>query len=156
MEQIVTSVEQQFMNHCMNGKLELAQVVFKSIPQSNVCCRNAFFVACLSGHLNVAQWLYTVKQNYAGWTIMGAFSVACRKGHLHIVEWLHGVYSSVISYNDAFYCACDDGNYDIAQWLLFFVPDVNIAVLPQDMQAKLNKSSLFYCFHHKNINLLML
>lgn len=151
MEQLV---EQQFINHCRNGELELAQVVFNSNP--NVACNNAFFVACLSGHLNVAQWLYTVKQSFAGWTIMCAFSAACRNNHLHIVKWLHGVYSSVISYTDAFYCACDDGNYDIAQWLLFFVPNVNIAVVTQDMQAKLNETSLLYCLLHKNINMLML
>ena len=151
------TVEQQFINYCRNGELELAQVVFNSNPNvaCNVC-NNAFFVACLSGHLNVAQWLYTVKQSFACWTIMCAFSAACRSSHLHIVQWLHGVYSSIISYNDAFYCACDDGNYDIAQWLLFFVPNVNIAVVTQNMQAKLNESSLLYCLHHKNINMLML
>lgn len=57
------SVEQQFINHCRNGELELAQVVFNSNP--NVVCNDAFFVACSSGHLNVAQWLYTVQQTFA-------------------------------------------------------------------------------------------
>lgn len=90
----------------------------------------AFRLACQNNHLEIAQWLLSVKpsinvhahQEYA-------FRSICRQGHLNVAKWLLSVRPNinvVAANHGAFRLACKNGHLQTAKWL-FSLYDNEIA-----------------------------
>lgn len=81
-----------------------------------------FANACLNGHLEIAQWLYTIDQNvfYTNEYYSDNFVLSCESGNLKIPQWLFEINPNINihRFNDyAFYRVCNLGHLEIAQWL---------------------------------------
>jgi len=78
-----------------------------------------FINACQKGHLEVAQWLYSLGGVNIHIDDEYAFSWTCRMGHLEMAQWLYtlgGV--NIHIYNECpFRWACEKGHLEVAQWL---------------------------------------
>jgi hypothetical protein len=83
-------------------------------------------LACIYGHLDIAQWLYQIKPTIDISAFQeGAFRWACYKGHLEVAQWLYQIKPTInISAQDeyAFRSACDYGHFEVAQWLQSLTP----------------------------------
>ena len=56
------SLENEFIDLCLNGKLNEAKEFYKNNPTIDISANSeyAFKYACGNGHLEIAQWLYTI------------------------------------------------------------------------------------------------
>jgi len=102
----------------------------------------SFKLACENGHLEVAQWLLSIKPDI---NISAdddcAFRWTCDYGHLEVAQWLRSIKPDInISAEDdwAFKGACENGHLEVAQWLLSIKPDINIS-------AEYDFSFIFAC-----------
>ena len=86
----------------------------------------AFQYACCQGHLDVANWLYTVFhltiKDVRSMDNM-AFRFACEYGRLNVAKWLYTVFQLTVAdvrseNNDAFRCAYRMGHQDVCDWLV--------------------------------------
>jgi hypothetical protein len=98
----LTSVDQGFSQHALGelieavGKGDLAAAQAAVANSSSVHPLElsiALQLACLGGHLDVAQWLHSLGAplnaiQSPGWT---PFHQACFNGHLAVAHWLHSV-----------------------------------------------------------------
>ena len=125
-------MQQQFINACKNGNLELAQQLFYNNNITLEINKLAFCLACYHGCLHVAQWLLSVNPDInISARNEEAFRWACLNGHLHVAQWLLSVKNDInISADNeyAFRCSCSKGYLKIAQWLLSIKPNINISV----------------------------
>ena len=131
---------------CENGHLEVAKWLI-SIESEVVVCNdkigrlllngrcmttlengssfeknNAFIVSCKNGHLEVAQWLFSIKPDI---DISAdddyVFFIVCRRGYLEMAKWLLSVKPDIYitnNINNAFKDACVYNRWEIVQWLL--------------------------------------
>lgn len=118
-----------FTDLCQQGKLKEAQQLFAEgevhLWEGNYY---AFRIACGSGHLAVAQWLWRVscdgdRINYRTEND-AAFRWACEAGHLDVAQWLWDLGRATgnpVNHHarryDAFIGACRNGHLRVAQWL---------------------------------------
>lgn len=80
--------------------------------------RSAFFNACISGHINVAKWLYAHDKDVKDVELRNtSFSTACARGHLEVAQWLYEL-GDIGMYND--FTLRDVAKYrrlDVLKWL---------------------------------------
>ena len=102
-------------------------------------------LACLEGHLDVAQWLHSVGAPlYAisspGWTPLHQ---ACFKGHLEVAQWLHSVGAPLNATDSSpegvspLHQACSMGHLEMAQWLCSAGADATIKTSAGSTPAQL-------------------
>ena len=127
------SLENQFIDLCLNGKLNEAKEFYKNNPTIDISANSeyAFKYACANGHLEIAQWLYTINPtiNISADDEI-AFKWACVNGYLEVVQWLFTIKPDInISAENecAFRMACNNGHLEVAQWLLSIKPTINIS-----------------------------
>ena len=122
------NVQEQFLNACRDGNLELAQQLFKNNPTIDISADNelTFQYACYYGYLQVAQWLLEVKPTI---NISAdneyAFQLACKNKHLELAQWLLTVKPNInISAinNCAFKNSCYNEHLQVALWLCSLKP----------------------------------
>ncbi len=95
----------------------------------------AFYEACCTGQLHVAQWLYENQPMiniYKYTNLDSPFSVACIKGHLHVAQWLYKVQPdrNVSKYIDStISMVCCNNHLDVAKWLLKVIPNVDLSAV---------------------------
>jgi hypothetical protein len=79
--------------------------------------------SCRNGHLEVAQWLWSISNEtinihaYNEW----AFRCSCYHGHLEVAQWLWSICNGTIDIHAcsgwAFRSSCANGHLALAQWL---------------------------------------
>lgn len=97
---------------------------------------NAFFISsCEYGHLEIAQWLYSIDSNINIYAYEYAFISCCGRGQLGTAQWLYSLGSINIRILDefAFRISCCRGYLDIAQWL--YSLDNNIDINSKDYES---------------------
>jgi hypothetical protein len=101
---------------------------------------SAFRLACYDGHLQLAQWLLSVKPDInISAKDEEAFRSACSGGHLKIAQWLLSIKPDInISADgeDAFQYACYYGHLHVAQWLQTLKPYLYIINYNEDGSYK--------------------
>ncbi len=89
-------------------------------------------MTCCHGHLQLAQWLISVKPNInISAENEDVFRYACSQGYLQVAQWLLSVKPDInisAKNEDAFRWACHNGYLQVAQWLLSIKSDINISV----------------------------
>lgn len=123
------SLPYAFARLCYYGNLQIAKQLWTiseqqgttiDISQNDEC---VFREACLGGHLDVAQWLLSIKPDIdvSAWG-ESAFSNACSNGHLEVAQWLMSIKPSIdvsAENENAFRKACLGGHLEVARWLCF-------------------------------------
>ena len=101
------------------GYLDLAKW---SLPRENCNIQMTFRLACSKGHLQTAQWLYSLGNVDIHAENEYAFRFACSNGHLEVAQWLYSLGGVNIHAEDdqAFrFTRRDrrDDHLELAQWL---------------------------------------
>ena len=81
--------------------------------------KKGFIWNCENGHINVAQWLYSLGDINIHANNEHAFRGSCMNGHINVAQWLWSLGSiNIHTYDeDAFRCSCNNGHINVAQWL---------------------------------------
>jgi len=118
-------------------KLSLVSFKLSEIKSDNIILyyfvdktnQDKFNWACEKGHLEVAQWLYSLGDVNIHIFNEYPFRWACQKGHLEVAQWLYSLGDVNIHINDeeAFICTCRNGHLEVAQWL-YSLGNVNIHI----------------------------
>ena len=128
----MSTSNEKFLIACRANDLFLAKDIFynDSLDLDEEYAEYAFQAACRRGHLNVMQWIYSVKPDVNISAYHDApFRIACANGHLDVSKWLLSVNPNInISTHeeDAFESACCEGHLHVAQWLLSVKPDIMV------------------------------
>jgi len=126
-------MEEQFIELCTNGNLELAKKLFDDNPNIDISSNDeeAFRSACINGHLDVAKWLISVKPSInVSFYDEEAFRWACINGYLDVAKWLISVRPSInisIFNEEAFRLSCTNGRLEVVKWLLEKKHDIDIS-----------------------------
>ena len=129
-------MEEQLVRLCETGDLTGAQQLLELNPNiyfiSYHYYKDAFWNACVKGHLHVAQWLLENKPDITDTLYVCVFNQSCICGQLHVCQWLLEVYKrkKYMITNDnftyAFSVACSNGALHVAQWLLYINPHISV------------------------------
>ena len=83
---------------------------------------NAFIISCKNGHLEVAQWLFSIKPDIdISANNEYIFKEVISRGYLEMAKWLFSVKPDINitnNINNAFKNACVYNRWEIVQWLL--------------------------------------
>lgn len=130
---------QDFLDICSKGKLGVAKQMLERMPElrnkkfkGTTLIEEAFENACFEGHLDLAQWLLSVKPDIRISTKEEwLFKIVCMKCYFHVAQWLLSVEPNInISEgnNYLFYDACTRNQLDVVQWLYSVKPDMDITL----------------------------
>ena len=103
-----------FRSACVTGQLEVAQWLHKTF-NFEIISNDVFEEVCKNGHLKVAQWMYSTFD--LALENKFAFGFACMNGHLELAKWLHATTNLKSTVYDILCWVCDNGHLDIMQWL---------------------------------------
>jgi hypothetical protein len=84
---------------------------------------NFFMSSCEEGHLEVAQWLWSISKETIDIHVRCeyVFRLSCGYGHLDVAQWLWSISNETIdlhaSIELAFRMSCRNGYLEVAQWL---------------------------------------
>lgn len=133
----ILNYQDKLQKFCKWGLLADSQKIYEMRPDVNISADDecAFRWACLKGHLEVAQWLISVKPDIVISSHISShdervFRMSCHNGHLELAQWLLSVKPDInISANNeyAFCRACYNGHLKVAQWLLSVKPDIDLS-----------------------------
>ena len=124
-------IETVFLGECRGGNLEGAQRWLNMYPYLINRFDIIFWNCCPWGHINILQWLLTVKPDIdISENNEAPFRFACCNGYLEVAQWLLQMKPSInISERDdyAFTWSCANGHLELAQWLYQVKPSINIS-----------------------------
>ena len=121
-----------FVEACEKGQLDQAKRIAQENPDLDIHTEEdeAFRLACLHGHFDVARWLVDYATSIESPVDIHAkedlaFRSACFYGHIEVARWLVDYATSIESpvdihakEDDAFRSACSNGHLEVAQWLV--------------------------------------
>lgn len=113
-----------FYSCCENNDMRLAETIFLEYDCINF--QDAFEIACLSGSLDVAKWLFSISYDInISINEEYIFRNVCGNGHIDVVKWLLYVKPN-IKYEcknaDAFTRAAKSGHINICEFLFDIKP----------------------------------
>lgn len=129
------NIQQQFQTACKEGNLYEVKTLLNNYSDIDISKDNeyAFRWACCNGHLDVAQYLWSLWKfpaiNLSAYSD-AAFVSSCRNGHLKVAKWLFSLYKFYVSNSmckHAFVSSCKNGHLHIIEWLLNVKPNINIS-----------------------------
>jgi hypothetical protein len=118
-------------------KLSLDTLKIEDIKSDNIILyylvnktnQDKFISACYYGHLEVAQWLYSLGDVNIHILNEDTFLMSCYYGHLEVAQWLYSLGGvNIHSKNEAaFRYTCCNGHLEVAQWL-YSLGETNIHI----------------------------
>ena len=150
-------MDSSFIKACKEENLEEAITIYnKDKPNIHAIDDEAFRYACYNGHINIAQWLYSLedKPNIHAKN-EEAFRYACYDGYINIAQWLFGLEDKPNIHADddeAFRFACLNGHINIAQWLVSICDDYHIEIEDGEIKSWKIKNSLQDLYENKEYN----
>jgi hypothetical protein len=112
-----------FIHHCLKGEFQEAKQYLIEHPYINIHADDdyAFRSCCHNGHLEIAQWLWSLDENIdIHKKEEDAFRLSCANGHLEVAKWLYSLNQdiNINSISDyAFRMSCYNRHLKIAIWL---------------------------------------
>ena len=144
-----TIYELPFMNASINGRLEMAILLYEfSLKEGQTPIDihangdKAFKETCENGHTAMAQLLHTLDQNKMDdFDLRLLFDKTCYNGHVSTAKWLYHTFRSIRNFNfyDLFKMCCGYDSFDVVQWL-WTLPELKTMV---DSKKKLCKEGGF-------------
>jgi len=118
--------DRAFRWSCVSGQLEVAQWLHSRGANIHAKDNFAFRWSCEHGQLGVARWLHLQGANIHAEDDY-AFRWSCLNGHLGVARWLH-LWGADIHAEDnfAFKWSCENGHLEVAQWLCEIEPRYHI------------------------------
>ena len=109
----------QLLQACRAGDLTAAQESAQAGADILDDDAVAVGVACLNGHLHVAQWM-AAQHGVDVHVSERALRLACCYGHLHVAQWLlaQGGVDIHACTDYAFRSVCSNGHVHVARWLV--------------------------------------
>ncbi len=121
----------------LNNNLEVLKYIYDKKPDFIKNDKMLFIHACESGHLEIAQWLYSINPDMHMRRFEYAFMWSCMYDMMDVVKWIYSVKPDInIIANcgrhadmfenpniDGFTMACYNGYLDIAKWLYEINPE---------------------------------
>ncbi len=143
----MTAKEEEFVELCAFGNLELCKALYTMNPDINISSKNeeAFTWACWCGHLNVAKWLLDIKPDINISTENeNIFRFTCRYNRLDVAKWLLKIKPdiNICASNDFAYVHAASYRYN--HTMLFLLHYVPYYICPNSMAVSwltFNKSS---------------
>lgn len=132
--------ENLFLACCGNGSLEIIKWFYSLginyVYGINSCIPRAFQLSCITGHLDMAKYLYSSEQIDIHLKKEKVFRTVCHNGHMEIVKWLyqldsHNKIDIHVKNENAFRKACVYNNINIVKYLFSIEEDNKI-----DIRAK--------------------
>jgi hypothetical protein len=117
------------------GDLPAVQRHHRAWPQRS---SELFRLACGSGHMHIATWVYTNAGVELRDCLGPALDLVCENGHLHMAKWLLGLGQVWPDHDDcgfAFLRACLYGRVEMAQWLRATAPQATARMVVHAFQA---------------------
>ena len=131
---------------CVSGELEIFQSLLNFYPsQTNKLHILLFRTACVSGQLEIANWLHD-KDELSDAILEDIFIQTCRSGHVLVADWLLTTYPrNKIFLNDAFWL-CYRCNLEMVEWLwkksVDINPDIDLFVDPRFFNMACNFNNI--------------
>jgi ankyrin repeat protein len=143
----IDAIDSAFVLACKDGQMEVAHWLLDIDSQDYIMTNeilSAFNRACGYGQLDIAKWLYQdYITTYSNATQYEAFEIAlydtCKRGcssfdtnkhgYLNVVQWLFEECPALANKDTVFgalHFACNEGNLDVAKWLIHIQPNINI------------------------------
>jgi len=105
-----------FTNACLYGHLGVAQYVSSTFQV--IMPHKVLADVCVTGRLDIVQWLFKKFGTPPHHTISHIFIELCKFSHLGLIQWMYEQASiNVTTLNNAFINACNFGHLDVAQWI---------------------------------------
>jgi hypothetical protein len=110
------------------GPLEMVQWYYHTYGENieNKDYTHAILKACKKGHLDIAQWLYSMRPTITH-DFEAYFQFACKNGYMDIVEWIMSVNpdTDITKRKEyVFTYACRSGKIEAMKWLYFELLDI--------------------------------
>ena len=134
-----------FETSCRYGRLKIAKWLIEYVNfigkkiynSANVISfENLFIVNVSSGHLKMAKWIFEYANNVTEYNkiyIQNVFRIMCKWQYREVltsVKWIIEYADSIGSpinircLSDAFICSCESGNFELAQWLIYYIDSI--------------------------------
>lgn len=120
----------------INGDISIIKhyndlIFYNELKPSLINNKENFLLACKNGHLELCQWLYHNKKRLnININHNEILYVAIKNGHLSICEWILETnkkkYKNICHIFWIFYLACLNGALNIAKYLFYNYPDIEI------------------------------
>jgi hypothetical protein len=110
----------------LNGHLDVVQFLYAHAHINDVEMDVGLSLSCITGHLHIATWIYSLGINITSNTTDPLFIMVCMRGYFEIAKWLRSIGANIHNDNSsAFVQSCTHGHIKIAKWLFLLGADIH-------------------------------